>query len=54
MLFRSDVTVFDPEARWTVTPEALRSTSKNTPFLGLEVQGAVRLTVVGGDVRYRA
>ena len=50
----ADVTVFDPAARWTVTPEALRSTSKNTPLLGLEVQGAVRLTVVGGDVRYRA
>ena len=50
----ADVTVFDPERRWTVTREALASTSKNTPLLGLDLQGAVTLTVVGGDVRYRA
>ena len=50
----ADVTVFDPARRWTVTPESLRSTSKNTPLLGLEVQGQVTLTVVDGDVRYRA
>ncbi len=50
----ADVTVFDPERRWTATPDALASTSKNTPLLGLELQGAVTLTVVGGDVRYRA
>ena len=50
----ADVTVFDPERRWTATPDALASTSKNTPLLCLELQGAVTLTVVGGDVRYRA
>jgi dihydroorotase len=49
-----DVTVFDPERRWTVTPESLRSSSKNTPLLGLTVRGQVTLTVVGGDVRFRA
>ena len=50
----ADVTVFDAARRWVVTPEALRSASKNTPLLGLTVQGQVTLTVVGGDVRYRA
>lgn len=50
----ADVTVFDPHRHWTVTPESLRSASKNTPLLGLTVQGQVTLTVVGGDVRYRA
>jgi dihydroorotase len=50
----ADVTVFDTERRWAVTPEVLRSSSKNTPLLGLTVQGQVTLTVVGGDVRYRA
>ena len=50
----ADVTVFDPNRRWAVTPESLRSASKNTPLLGLTVQGQVTLTVVGGDVRYRA
>lgn len=50
----ADVTVFDTERRWVVTPESLRSASKNTPLLGLTVQGQVTLTLVGGDVRYRA
>jgi dihydroorotase len=50
----ADVTVFDAERRWTVTPESLRSTSKNTPLLGLTVQGQVTLTVVGGEIRFRA
>ena len=35
----ADVTIFDPERRWTITPEALASSSKNTPLLGREVQG---------------
>ncbi len=48
----ADVTVFDPEARWTPGAETLRSTSKNTPLLGVPLRGAVTLTVVGGDVRY--
>ncbi len=50
----ADVTVFDPARRWTVTPGSLRSTSKNTPLLGLEVQGQVTLTVVEGEIRYRS
>lgn len=50
----ADVTVCDPEWRWTVTPDALRSTSKNTPLMGLELRGMVTLTVVGGDVRFSA
>ena len=50
----ADVTIFDPERRWTVTPDALASSSKNTPLLGREVQGMVTHTLVGGEVRYRA
>ncbi len=50
----ADLTVFDPERRWTPSPETLRSTSKNTPLLGVELQGMVTLTVVGGEVRYEA
>ncbi|MBS0325523.1 MAG: amidohydrolase family protein, partial [Proteobacteria bacterium] len=46
----ADLCIFDPEARWTVRREALRSQGKNTPFLGAEVIGAVRATVVGGTV----
>ena len=38
----ADFFLFDPEERWTVSPETLYSKSANTPFLGQEVQGRVR------------
>lgn len=46
----ADLCLFDPGLAWTVRRESLVSQGKNTPFLGLEVQGAVRYTLVGGDV----
>jgi len=46
----ADVCVFDPEARWEIRRDDLRSQGKNTPFLGLEVQGRVRWTLVAGQV----
>jgi dihydroorotase len=48
----ADVCVFDPDAYWTVEPRALKSQGKNTPFLGLELPGRVRFTLVGGQVVY--
>jgi dihydroorotase len=50
----ADVCVFDPEARWTVERSSLRSQGKNTPFLGLELPGKVRYTLVGGQIVYEA
>jgi len=44
----ADVTVFDPAARWVVDPKTFRSRSRNTPFAGWELRGAVRRTIVGG------
>ena len=38
----ADFFLFDPEERWTVSPETLYSRSANTPFLGQEIQGRVR------------
>jgi dihydroorotase len=46
----ADVCVFDPEVFWKVERSALRSQGKNTPFLGLEVPGKVRFTLVAGEV----
>ena len=46
----ADVCVFDPAAYWRVDRKALRSQGKNTPFLGLEVPGRVRWTLVGGQL----
>lgn len=44
----ADIVVFDPGARWVVEPEKFASKGKNTPLGGLELAGAVRLTVAGG------
>ncbi len=50
----ADIFVFDPNERWTVTPESLKTKSHNTPLLGMEMQGRTRLTLVGGEERFRA
>jgi len=50
----ADVCLFDPEESWCVTPEALRSQGKHTPFLGYEVSGRVRMTLVGGRIVFAA
>ena len=50
----ADVCVFDPASSWIVRPEALRSQGKNTPFLGLEVVGRVRATLLAGRVVHEA
>jgi dihydroorotase len=46
----ADLTVVDPTREWTVTPETLRTRSKNTPLLGLTLRGRAVLTVRGGEV----
>jgi dihydroorotase len=46
----ADLCVFDAQARWTVEASALFSQGKNTPFLGYELPGRVRYTLVGGSV----
>lgn len=50
----ADVVVFDPEERWVVTPERLATKSPNTPLLGMELRGRAKLTLVGGEERFRA
>ena len=46
----ADICLFDASAHWRVEPAALRSQGKNTPFLGLEVPGKIRMTLVGGQI----
>jgi dihydroorotase len=50
----ADVCIFDPRRYWKVEPAALRSQGKNTPYLGYEVQGRVRYTIIDGLVVYEA
>jgi len=48
----ADLVLFDPQQSWRVEPAALRSQGKNTPFLGYELAGRVRTTIVAGNVVY--
>jgi dihydroorotase len=50
----ADVCVFDPEQHWKVEPAALKSQGKNTPFIGVELRGRVRHTLVDGQIVYEA
>jgi dihydroorotase len=49
-----DICIFDADAHFRVVADALRSQGKNTPYLGYELPGVVRFTLVRGDVRYEA
>jgi dihydroorotase len=46
----ADVTLIDPEARWTVEPATFRSRSRNTPFAGRALSGRAMLTLVAGAI----
>ncbi|HKQ30792.1 MAG TPA: amidohydrolase family protein, partial [Burkholderiales bacterium] len=48
----ADVCIFDPQARWTLTADNMVSRGRNTPFLGMPLQGRVTCTLVGGRVVY--
>jgi dihydroorotase len=49
----ADLVLFDPDAHWRVEAAGLASVSSNTPLLGVELPGVVRLTVADGRVTYR-
>jgi dihydroorotase len=52
----ADICIFDPDAAWTVTPAALASQGKHTPFAfehtGMRLPGRVRATLVAGTVAF--
>jgi len=50
----ADIAIFDPQAPFRVSAETLKSQGKNTPFIGHELQGRVRITIVAGNVVYEA
>jgi dihydroorotase len=50
----ADLVLFDPAAALRVAPETLKSQGKNTPFLGYELAGRVRCTIVAGNVVYES
>jgi dihydroorotase len=50
----ADVVLFDPGREWTVDPARFRSKSRNTPFGGWKLKGAVVATFVEGREVFRA
>jgi dihydroorotase len=48
----ADICIFDPQARWKVEAKSLASQGKHTPFLGYELQGQVRATIVSGHIAF--
>lgn len=45
----ADVTVIDPQLRWTVDEERFVGRSRNTAFAGRQVQGRAVCVIVGGE-----
>jgi dihydroorotase len=54
----ADLVVFDPTVEWHVTPDALHSQGKHTPFAfdmtGMSLPARVKATLVAGRVAYQA
>jgi dihydroorotase len=48
----ADLTLLDPEARWTIDPAKFASKSRNSPFGGWTVTGKPWKTIVGGRVAW--
>jgi len=49
----ADVTIIDPDVRWTVDPKQFHSKSTNTPFAGWELRGRAETVIVGGQIKFR-
>jgi dihydroorotase len=45
----ANVTIFDPAHDWQVRPALLASKSRNTPFVGVDLRGRVRHTILRGS-----
>ena len=48
----ADVTIFDPDAEWTVDAGRFASKGRNTPLDGTKLRGRVTATLAGGRVVY--
>jgi len=50
----ADITLIDPQTTWTVRETDFRSKSRNSPFLGWQLQGQVVATLCEGRLVYQA
>lgn len=49
----ADIVIFDPNSYWKVEASGLKSQGKNTPFLNMEVPGAIHYTLVDGEISFK-
>lgn len=50
----ADLTIADLDEEWTIDPDKFVSKGKNNPFKGYKLSGAVKYTIVDGEVKYKA
>lgn len=50
---RGDLVIIDTDKEWKVTEESIKSKSKNTPFMGQTLKGAISSTIYKGNVVYK-
>lgn len=50
----ADICIFDAERYWKIEAKSLISQGNNTPFIGLELAGKVRYTLLDGQVVYKS
>ncbi len=50
----ANITVIDPDRQWVVTPETLKTKSKNTALMGRTLRGRAVMTIVDGKVEHHA
>lgn len=48
----ADITLIDPQQEFVYAADQILSKSRNTPFLGWNMQGRAVLTMVGGSIRH--
>ena len=46
----ADITIIDPDKKWTVNGANFKSTSKNSPFIGYKLTAKVYKTILGGRI----
>ena len=48
----ADITIFNPNEKYVYTKDMIVSKSKNSPFIGKELKGRVKYTIVNGKTVY--
>ena len=48
----ADICLFDENEDWELTIDSINSNGKNTPFLGWNLQGKVKHTIVNGRLLF--